>query len=89
MLSLRTSVLSAVIAVLLSAPARPETVEVKYRGPVDLKPFVCGDVKSSFVNRVLSLSQIKDAHTDGANRRGRTARIWVQPLELGVTWVRP
>lgn len=29
-----------------------ETVDVKYRGPVDLKPFTCTDTKSSFVNRV-------------------------------------
>ena len=29
-----------------------ETVEVKYHGPVDLKPFSCTDTKSSFVNRV-------------------------------------
>jgi hypothetical protein len=29
-----------------------ETVDVKFRGPVDLKPFVCTDTVSSFVNRV-------------------------------------
>lgn len=32
--------------------AEAETVDVKYRGPVDLKPFTCQDTKSSFVNRV-------------------------------------
>lgn len=44
--------LSAVVVALLSASARSETVDVKYRGPVDLKPFVCTNTKSSFVNRV-------------------------------------
>src|SRR5690348_10928125 len=29
-----------------------ETVDVKYRGPVDLKPFTCTNTVSSFVNRV-------------------------------------
>jgi len=39
--------------VLLSTSlAQAETVNVKYRGPVDLKPFTCQDTKSSFVNRV-------------------------------------
>ena len=32
--------------------ASAETVDVKFRGPVDLKPFTCTDTKSSFVNRV-------------------------------------
>ena len=33
--------------------ADAETVEVKYRGPVDLKPFVCQEItRSSFINRV-------------------------------------
>jgi hypothetical protein len=32
--------------------ANAETVDVKYRGQVDLKPFDCTDTKSSFVNRV-------------------------------------
>jgi len=33
--------------------ADAETVDVKYRGPVDLKPFTCQDVtRSSFINRV-------------------------------------
>ncbi|MCA1470321.1 KTSC domain-containing protein [Bradyrhizobium sp. IC3195] len=36
----------------LATAAHAETVEVKYRGPVDLKPFSCHATKSSFVNRV-------------------------------------
>jgi hypothetical protein len=32
--------------------ALAETVDVKYRGPVDLKPFACTDTTSSFVHRV-------------------------------------
>jgi hypothetical protein len=42
------------LLLLLSAPAHAETVDVKYRGPVDLKPFVCRDTVSSLVNRVCS-----------------------------------
>jgi hypothetical protein len=34
------------------ATASAETVDVKYRGPVDLKPLACADTQSSFVNRV-------------------------------------
>lgn len=33
-------------------PVLAEIVDVKYHRPVDLKPFVCTDTKSSFVNRV-------------------------------------
>ena len=40
------------LALLYSSPVLAETVDVKYRGPVDLKQFVCTDTKSSFVNRV-------------------------------------
>jgi hypothetical protein len=36
----------------LCASARAETVDVKYRGSVDLKPFTCTNTVSSFVNRV-------------------------------------
>jgi hypothetical protein len=44
---------SIVLLVLLSTtPALAETVDVKYRGTVDLAPFVCQDTVSSFVNRV-------------------------------------
>jgi hypothetical protein len=38
--------------VMLSATAQAETVNVKYRGLVDLKPFTCTNTESSFVNRV-------------------------------------
>jgi KTSC domain len=40
------------MVVVLNAPALAETGEVKYRGPVDLKPFTCTNTVSSFVNRV-------------------------------------
>lgn len=41
------------IALLLSTPAHAETVDVKYRGSLDLKPFACQSItKSSFINRV-------------------------------------
>lgn len=43
---------AATIAAALTGAARAETVDVKYRGLVDLKPFTCTDTKSSFVNRV-------------------------------------
>jgi len=36
----------------LYATAQAETVNVKYRCPVDLKPFTCTNTESSFVNRV-------------------------------------
>ena len=36
----------------LCAAAQAEVVDVKYRGPADLKPFTCTDTVSSFVNRV-------------------------------------
>lgn len=42
-----------IIALLLATWAEAETVDVKYRGPVDLKPFTCQDIaRSSFINRV-------------------------------------
>ena len=38
---------------LLSSWAEAETVDVKYRGPVDLKPFACQEItRSSVVNRL-------------------------------------
>jgi len=44
---------AAAAIVLLSTPARAESVDVKYRGVVDLKPFACSDVThSSFIKRV-------------------------------------
>lgn len=45
------SVIVAALA-LISLSASAETVDVKYRGPVDLKPFSCRDVVSSFVRRI-------------------------------------
>jgi hypothetical protein len=43
----------AVVFLLISVSARAETVNVKYRGPVDLKPFACADTpRSSFIQRV-------------------------------------
>jgi KTSC domain-containing protein len=45
--------LAFVTALLLSTSAYAETVDVKYRGSVDLKPFTCQSItKSSFVNRI-------------------------------------
>ena len=42
-----------VISILiLCSAAQAETVDVKYRGPVDLKPFTCTNTVSSFVRRV-------------------------------------
>lgn len=43
----------ALIAMSLAAEARAETVDVKYRGPVDLKTFECHGInRSSFIQRV-------------------------------------
>lgn len=40
-------------AMLLNSPASSESVAVKYRGPVDLKSFLCTDTpRSSFIQRV-------------------------------------
>lgn len=48
---IRTAV--AIVVVLLSAEVRSETVDVKYRGRVDLKTFECRDIsRSSFIQRV-------------------------------------
>jgi hypothetical protein len=42
-----------VLAVLFATPVSSETVDVKYRGIVDLKPFACTDTpRSSFIQRV-------------------------------------
>src|SRR6202163_228928 len=44
---------SMLLALLLSAEAHSETIDVKYRGPVDLKTFQCSDInRSSFIQRV-------------------------------------
>ena len=43
----------AALALLIAAPVSSETVDVKYRGAVDLKPFACTDTpRSSFIQRV-------------------------------------
>jgi len=44
---------TALIVLLFTAEVRSETVDVKYRGPVDLKTFECRDInRSSFIQRV-------------------------------------
>jgi hypothetical protein len=44
---------TALILLLFTAEVRAETVEVKYRGPVDLRTFECTDIsRSSFIQRV-------------------------------------
>jgi hypothetical protein len=44
---------TALIVLLLTAEVRSETVDVKYRGTVDLKTFECRDInRSSFIQRV-------------------------------------
>jgi KTSC domain len=46
----------AIALLVMSLPTSPlsaETVDVRYRGPIDLKPFACTDTpRSSFVQRV-------------------------------------
>ena len=44
---------TAAFAVFISTPVISETVDVKYRGIADLKPFACTDTpRSSFIQRV-------------------------------------
>ncbi|QND70748.1 KTSC domain-containing protein [Tardiphaga robiniae] len=44
---------AALLVLLFAAEVRSETVDVKYRGPVDLKTFDCRDTpRSSFIQRV-------------------------------------
>jgi hypothetical protein len=44
---------ASVIVLLFTAEDRAETVDVKYRGRVDLKTFECNDInRSSFIQRV-------------------------------------
>ena len=45
-------VLTVLMIVTVCATAQAEIVDVKYRGPIDLKPFTCTNTVSSFVNRV-------------------------------------
>ena len=41
------------VSVAMGFHASAETIDVKYRGPVDLKPFACQSItRSSFINRV-------------------------------------
>ncbi|SEE27047.1 hypothetical protein SAMN05444161_5288 [Rhizobiales bacterium GAS191] len=55
--TIRSVVHSAAFALMVAAmawgaPARAETVNVKYRGVVDLAPFACENItRSSFINR--------------------------------------
>jgi hypothetical protein len=45
--------LSLTLLVGIAAACRSETVDVKYRGPVDLAPFMCEAIeRSSFIQRV-------------------------------------
>jgi hypothetical protein len=45
--------IAAALVVLVTTPVSSETVDVKYRGIVDLKPFACADTpRSSFIQRV-------------------------------------
>src|SRR5262245_3724385 len=45
-------ILSVLLIVFMCPTARAESVYVKYRGPVDLRPFTCTNTVSSFVNRI-------------------------------------
>jgi hypothetical protein len=48
---IRSAILT--LSLLATTPASSETVDVKYRGVVDLKPFACTDTpRSSFIQRV-------------------------------------
>jgi hypothetical protein len=48
-----TRAAAALIVLLFAAEVRSETVDVKYRGTVDLKTFECRDInRSSFIQRV-------------------------------------
>jgi hypothetical protein len=45
--------IATALAVLITTPVSSETVDVKYRGIVDLKPFACTDTpRSGFIQRV-------------------------------------
>ncbi len=50
---MRDTVASTLLLLLSASLALAETVDVKYRGPLDLAPFACTDVaRSSFIRRV-------------------------------------
>jgi len=45
--------LIAILSLLISTSVSSETVDVKYRGIIDLRPFACSDtLRSSFIQRV-------------------------------------
>lgn len=46
-------ILTFIVTLAVASAAKAETVDVKYRGPVDLKSFACHDItRSSFIHRV-------------------------------------
>ena len=48
-----SGLLSLLVLIAAIGPCRSETVDVKYRGPVDLAPFKCESIdRSSFIRRV-------------------------------------
>ena len=48
-----TNTVTFIVMIIWAATAQAESVEVKYRGSVELRPFTCSDVsRSSFVERV-------------------------------------
>ena len=48
-----TKAAATLLILVLAAEIHAETVDVKYRGPVDLKTFECRDInRSSFIQRV-------------------------------------
>jgi hypothetical protein len=57
---------TALIVLLFTAEVRSETVDVKYRGPVDLKTFECRDInRSSFFQRVCYSPELHDHKFEG------------------------
>jgi KTSC domain len=51
--SIKATGYAALVLAVISPFARAESVNVKYRGIVDLKPFACTDItRSSFIQRV-------------------------------------
>jgi hypothetical protein len=49
---------ATLIALLIAVEVRAETVDVKYRGPVDLKTFDCRDInRSSFIQRAFATTK--------------------------------
>jgi KTSC domain-containing protein len=50
--ALELAIITAAGVVCFASTLRAESVDVKYRGRVDLKPFACTNTESSFVKRV-------------------------------------